>query len=207
VGATSATTYAIVGTANKLPIAIIGQYLFETHMTRQGWIFVGVNMAGCALYSACKVMESQAKQRAKLKAKENDDHGDNGDHGERSSKPPSRAPSPFASPESSPATQRKSALSPRIDGHASGDGSGGGGSGGGEGGKEEDEEDGSGGYGASPSDSSPSGSPSASMDRIESGRQLLRHFPSSSDVLLGLRPLPSPRADSRHEGPVRTGLL
>lgn len=61
VGATSATTYAIIGTLNKIPIALFGQYLFKTEMTPQGWLFVGVNLIGCSFYSYCKVMEKRSK--------------------------------------------------------------------------------------------------------------------------------------------------
>ena len=61
VGATSATTYAIIGTLNKIPIALFGQYLFKTEMTPQGWLFVGVNLVGCSFYSYCKVMEKRSK--------------------------------------------------------------------------------------------------------------------------------------------------
>jgi GDP-mannose transporter len=57
VGATSATTYAVVGTLNKIPIALFGRFLFKAEMTTQGWVFVGVNLAGCGLYSYCKVVE------------------------------------------------------------------------------------------------------------------------------------------------------
>ncbi len=35
VGSTSATTYAVVGTMNKVPIALLGTFLFETKMTAQ----------------------------------------------------------------------------------------------------------------------------------------------------------------------------
>jgi GDP-mannose transporter len=61
VGATSATTYAIIGTLNKIPIALFGQFLFKTKMTPQGWVFVGVNLVGCSFYSYCKLMEKRSK--------------------------------------------------------------------------------------------------------------------------------------------------
>ena len=35
VGATSATTYAIIGSLNKIPITIFGHFIFKTAITRQ----------------------------------------------------------------------------------------------------------------------------------------------------------------------------
>jgi len=63
VGATSATTYAMVGTLNKIPIALLGSLLFSARMTTQGYVFVSVNLAGCLLYSYCKITEGKARRK------------------------------------------------------------------------------------------------------------------------------------------------
>ena len=46
----------MVGTLNKIPIALLGSLLFSARMTTQGYVFVSVNLAGCLLYSYCKVL-------------------------------------------------------------------------------------------------------------------------------------------------------
>jgi len=63
VGSTSATTYSIVGTVNKIPIAILGRFLFKTEMTTQGYVFVAVNLFGCLLYSYFKIQEKRKQQQ------------------------------------------------------------------------------------------------------------------------------------------------
>jgi GDP-mannose transporter len=61
VASTSATTYAIVGTLNKVPIAFLGIILFKAYLTKQGYFFVAVNFIGCACYSYCKMTEQPKK--------------------------------------------------------------------------------------------------------------------------------------------------
>jgi len=55
VSATSATTYSIVGALNKVPITIIGFFLFETHITRNGAISIAASLCGGLLYTAAKI--------------------------------------------------------------------------------------------------------------------------------------------------------
>ena len=55
VSATSATTYAIVGTLNKIPVTILGFTLFDTAVTQEGLIFIGMASVGGILYGWSKL--------------------------------------------------------------------------------------------------------------------------------------------------------
>jgi len=55
VSATSATTYAIVGSVNKVPITILGFWLFQARMTFEGLIFVAFATLGGFLYAYSKL--------------------------------------------------------------------------------------------------------------------------------------------------------
>lgn len=52
---TSATTYAIVGSVNKVPTALLGYFFFQTPISAQGATFIGVSMVGGFIYSAAKL--------------------------------------------------------------------------------------------------------------------------------------------------------
>jgi len=61
---TGPTTYAIVGSLNKVPTAILGWTLFNAEITPQTWFFIGVSMCGGFLYSYAKIRSSRkAKKR------------------------------------------------------------------------------------------------------------------------------------------------
>ena len=51
----SATTYAIVGSVNKVPITILGIIFFSAKLTTEGLIFVCMAMLGGALYAYSKL--------------------------------------------------------------------------------------------------------------------------------------------------------
>ena len=55
VSATSATTYAIVGSVNKIPITILGFLLFHAKMTHQGILYVIMASVGGLLYGFAKL--------------------------------------------------------------------------------------------------------------------------------------------------------
>ncbi|CAM9873251.1 unnamed protein product [Chrysoparadoxa australica] len=59
VGSTSATTYAIVGSVNKLPVSILGYYMFKTPISPQTAIYASVSLMGGFLYSYAKFQESR----------------------------------------------------------------------------------------------------------------------------------------------------
>jgi GDP-mannose transporter len=55
VAATSATTYAIVGSLNKVPITVLGFFLFETKMTHQGILYIAMASLGGLLFGYSKL--------------------------------------------------------------------------------------------------------------------------------------------------------
>eukprot|EP00903_Cladosiphon_okamuranus_P010193 g9652.t1 len=78
VGATSATTYAVVNTVNNFPVSILGYFLFpgSTITETQAW-FIVVNILGGFIYSAAKIKEQKAKERENaLKMAANGGDGD-----------------------------------------------------------------------------------------------------------------------------------
>ena len=56
---TGPTTYAIVGSMNKIPTAFLGWTLFDAKITPQTWLFIGVSMCGGFLYSYAKIRSSK----------------------------------------------------------------------------------------------------------------------------------------------------
>merc|ERR1740139_75074 len=59
---TGPTTYAIVGSMNKIPTTIIGFFLFKTVMLPQTWLFVAINLMGGFIYSYAKLREKKKIQ-------------------------------------------------------------------------------------------------------------------------------------------------
>lgn len=55
VSVTSPTTYAIIGSLNKIPVAILGYILFDSIISNETWFFIGVSMMGGFLYSYAKL--------------------------------------------------------------------------------------------------------------------------------------------------------
>lgn len=64
VAATGPTTYAIVGSLNKIPVAILGYVLFDNAIDLQTWCFIAVSMCGGFLYSYAKIQTGRQKIRA-----------------------------------------------------------------------------------------------------------------------------------------------
>lgn len=60
---TGPTTYAIVGSLNKIPTAILGWTLFDATITPQTWFFIAVSMCGGFLYSYAKIRSSRKGKR------------------------------------------------------------------------------------------------------------------------------------------------
>lgn len=52
---TGPSTYAIVGSLNKIPIALLGWTLFNAEISPQSWFFIGVSLCGGFLYSYAKL--------------------------------------------------------------------------------------------------------------------------------------------------------
>jgi len=55
VSATSATTYAVVGSLNKIPTTVLGFILFDVHLTKQGVYFITLATVGGGLYAYAKL--------------------------------------------------------------------------------------------------------------------------------------------------------
>mmetsp|Transcript_37864 Transcript_37864/g.113174 ORF Transcript_37864/g.113174 Transcript_37864/m.113174 type:complete len:232 (+) Transcript_37864:375-1070(+) len=53
---TGPTTYAILGSLNKIPIAVLGYFIFDSTITPDTWFFIGVSMCGGFLYSYAKIL-------------------------------------------------------------------------------------------------------------------------------------------------------
>jgi GDP-mannose transporter len=67
VAATGPTTYAIVGSLNKIPVAILGYVLFDNVITPETWFFIALSMCGGFLYSYAKIQTGRRKMAANSK--------------------------------------------------------------------------------------------------------------------------------------------
>mmetsp|Transcript_30784 Transcript_30784/g.46694 ORF Transcript_30784/g.46694 Transcript_30784/m.46694 type:complete len:371 (+) Transcript_30784:143-1255(+) len=63
VALTGPTTYAIIGSVNKIPAAFLGYWLFDATISSQTWFFIAVSMAGGFLYSYAKLRSGQNKAK------------------------------------------------------------------------------------------------------------------------------------------------
>ena len=61
VSATGPTTYAIIGSLNKIPTAFLGSLLFDEVISEETWSFIAVAMSGGFLYSYAKIRTSRQK--------------------------------------------------------------------------------------------------------------------------------------------------
>lgn len=64
---TSPTTYAVVGSLNKIPLTIIGTVLFRSIITVQGWVSIVIGLGGGVLYSYAKVLQNRQKMLEQTK--------------------------------------------------------------------------------------------------------------------------------------------
>lgn len=62
VALTGPTTYAIVGSLNKIPTALLGWAVFDIEIKPQTWFFIGVSMFGGFLFSYAKIKTNSRKQ-------------------------------------------------------------------------------------------------------------------------------------------------
>ena len=69
VAATGPTTYAIVGSVNKVPVAFLGYVLFDSIISPETWCYIGVSMCGGFLYSYAKVYSTEKKAVSSQEAK------------------------------------------------------------------------------------------------------------------------------------------
>lgn len=61
VQATGPTTYAIVGSLNKVPVTFLGYFLFESQISGETWFYIGVSLCGGFLYSYAKILSSKRR--------------------------------------------------------------------------------------------------------------------------------------------------
>jgi GDP-mannose transporter len=67
VSLTGPTTYAIIGSLNKVPIAILGYFIFDSTISKDTWFFISVSMAGGFLYSYSKLQTANSRREASRK--------------------------------------------------------------------------------------------------------------------------------------------
>jgi GDP-mannose transporter len=59
VSVTGPTTYAIVGSLNKIPLLLLGYFLFDDVISQKTWFFIAISMCGGFLYSYAKLDTSR----------------------------------------------------------------------------------------------------------------------------------------------------
>ena len=69
VQATGPTTYAIVGSLNKIPVTFLGYILFENIISPQTWFFISVSLCGGFLFSYAKLETSRRNAMNRDEAK------------------------------------------------------------------------------------------------------------------------------------------
>ena len=62
VSTTGPTTYAVVGSLNKIPVAFLGYFMFDSVITRETWFFICVSLCGGFLYSYAKIQQSNVNK-------------------------------------------------------------------------------------------------------------------------------------------------
>ena len=64
VAQTGPTTYAMIGSLNKIPIAIFGYLIFDNDISSETWRFICVSLCGGILYTLAKLRASKRKSRS-----------------------------------------------------------------------------------------------------------------------------------------------
>ena len=62
VSATGPTTYAVVGSLNKVPVAFLGYFMFDSLITRETWFFICVSLCGGFMYSYAKIQQNNVSK-------------------------------------------------------------------------------------------------------------------------------------------------
>ncbi len=63
VAQTGPTTYAMIGSLNKIPIAIIGYLIFDNDISPETWTFICVSLCGGILYTVAKLRAGKRRSR------------------------------------------------------------------------------------------------------------------------------------------------
>jgi len=61
------TTYVTIGSLNKIPLTILGYYIFKSTISEETWIFIAVSMCGGFLFSYAKLMSSSSPRTNRIK--------------------------------------------------------------------------------------------------------------------------------------------
>jgi len=61
VAQTGPTTYAMIGSLNKIPIAIFGYVIFDNAISEETWTFISISLLGGILYTIAKLREGKKK--------------------------------------------------------------------------------------------------------------------------------------------------
>lgn len=61
VAQTGPTTYAMIGSLNKVPIAIFGYVIFDSAISEETWTFISISLAGGILYTIAKLRAGKRK--------------------------------------------------------------------------------------------------------------------------------------------------
>lgn len=64
VAQTGPTTYAMIGSLNKIPIAIFGYFIFDNAISEETWTFISISLLGGVLYTVAKLREGQKKSKS-----------------------------------------------------------------------------------------------------------------------------------------------
>ncbi len=67
VDAAGPTTYVTIGSLNKIPVAFLGYWLFDSVISQETWFFILVSMCGGFLYSYAKLQSSASKRTTRTK--------------------------------------------------------------------------------------------------------------------------------------------
>jgi len=61
------TTYVTIGSLNKIPVAFMGYWMFDSEISPETWFFILVSMCGGFLYSFAKLQSSSSKRTTRTK--------------------------------------------------------------------------------------------------------------------------------------------
>jgi GDP-mannose transporter len=67
VEASGPTTYVTIGSLNKIPVAFLGYWIFDSAISKETWFFISVSMCGGFLYSFAKLQSSASKRTTRTK--------------------------------------------------------------------------------------------------------------------------------------------
>lgn len=61
------TTFVTMGSLNKIPVAFLGYWIFDSEINKETWFFIAVSMCGGFLYSFAKLQSSSSVRTSRTK--------------------------------------------------------------------------------------------------------------------------------------------